>query len=52
METSLYPRVTVSEWAQSLTEIGVLAKKNLEGDEVLPKFCDICPNHNFPVLYG
>ena len=32
--------------------IGVPAKKILGGNEVLPKSCDVCPNHDFLVLYG
>ena len=32
--------------------IGVPAKKNMEGNEVFPKFCDVCPNHNFLAHYG
>ena len=31
--------------------IGVPAKKIL-GNEILPKFCDVCPNHNFLAHYG
>ena len=31
--------------------IGVPAKK-IWGNEVLPKFCDVCPNHNFLPHYG
>ena len=31
--------------------IGVPAKK-YESNEVLPKFCDVCPNHNFLAHYG
>ena len=27
--------------------IGVLTKKIWRGDKVLPKFCDICSNHDF-----
>ena len=30
--------------------IGVPYKKHLEGDGVLPKFCDICPNQIFSAL--
>ena len=26
--------------------------KNLGGNEVLPKFCDVCPNHDFIVHFG
>ena len=32
--------------------IGVPAKKNLGGNEVLPQFCDVCSNHDFLVHYG
>ena len=28
------------------------SQKNLGGDEVLPKFCYICPSHDFLVLHG
>ena len=28
------------------------AEKNLAGNTVLPKFCDVCPNHDFLELYG
>ena len=30
--------------------IGVPAKKIWEGDEVLPKFSVICPNHDFSII--
>ena len=34
------------------TTIGVPAEKNLKrANTVLPKFCDVCPNHDFPELY-
>ena len=26
--------------------------KNFGGNEVLPKFCDVCPNHDFIVHFG
>ena len=29
--------------------IAVPAQKNLGGNEVLPKFCDVCSNHDFIV---
>ena len=34
--------------------IGVSAKKNSggEGDKVLPKFCNICQNHDFLIVFG
>ena len=32
--------------------IAVPAQKILGGNEVLPKFCDICPNHDFIVHFG
>ena len=28
------------------------SQKNLGGNQVLPKFCDICPNHDFLAHYG
>ena len=33
------------------TELIVLVKKFWGGNKVLPKLCDICPNHYFLVLY-
>ena len=35
-----------------LISIGVPAQKIFGGNEVLPKSCDVCPNHDFLVLYG
>ena len=32
--------------------IAVPAQKILGGNEVLPKFCDVCPNHDFIVHFG
>ena len=32
--------------------IAVPAQKILGGNEVLPKFCDVCPNHDFRVHFG
>ena len=32
--------------------IGVPAKKIWGDNEVLSKFCDVCPNHDFLVLLG
>ena len=32
--------------------IAVPAQKNLGGNEVLPKFYDVCPNHDFIVHFG
>ena len=32
--------------------IGVPARKFLGGNDVLPKSCDVCPSHDFLVLYG
>ena len=32
--------------------IDVPAQKNLGDNEILPKFCDVCPNHNFIIHYG
>ena len=31
---------------------GVPSQKIWEGNKVLPKSCDVCPNHDFLVLYG
>ena len=31
--------------------VGVPTKKNLGSNEILPKFCDACPNHDFQVAY-
>ena len=36
----------------SLKVIGVPAKKIWGSNEVLPKFCDVCPNHDFLAHYG
>ena len=35
-----------------LLTIAVPAQKKLGGNEVLPKFCDVCPNHDFIVHFG
>ena len=32
--------------------IAVPAQKNLGGNEFLPKFCDVCSNHDFIVYFG
>ena len=34
-------------WAHSRT-----SPKKFGGNEVLPKFCDLCPNHDFIVHFG
>ena len=34
------------------TTIAVPAQKIWGGNEVLPKFCDVCPNHDFIVHFG
>ena len=39
-------------WAKQMKHIAVPAQKNLGGNEVLPKFCDVCPNHDFIVHFG
>ena len=36
----------------SVCFIAVPAQKILGGNEVLPKFCDVCPNHDFRVHFG
>ena len=42
----MYDRVLV------IRPIAVPAQKNLGDNEILPKFCDVCPNHDFIAHFG